>query len=98
MELVNSGISGLMVTLSLEDLVEYSRDLISQTKAELLPIAVSAAKECLMSKQEVMERFSICHTTLWNWEKKNKLIPVRIGRKVSYRQADIERLIIERGK
>ena len=37
------------------------------------------------------------HTTLWNLERKGYLIPVKTCRKVSYRQADIERIIIERG-
>ena len=56
---------------------------------------VSASHEALLTKKEVLEKFNVCLTTLWNWERKDYLIPVKIGRKVSYRQADIERIIAE---
>lgn len=95
--LLESGLSGFSLNMDstmVRALVEY---IIEKIKEELIPVAVSVHKENLISKREVLEKFHICPTTLWNWEKSNKLIPVRIGRKVSYRQADIERIIIERG-
>ena len=89
--------TGLTLSISLEDLSTFANRLIEATKEELLPTMVSAAKETLLTKKEVMEKFDVCHTTLWNWQRNRYLIPVKIGRKIHYRQADVERLILERG-
>ena len=96
-EMLESGITGLTLSLKIEDLREFAHLLIEKSKEQLLPVMVSASHEDLLTKKEVLEKFNVCHTTLWNWERKGYLIPVKIGRKVSYRQADIERIIIERG-
>lgn len=98
LSLIGSGVTGLTLNIKGEDLVSFAESLIEKTKEELLPVMVSAAQEQLLSKKEVLEKFNVCPTTLWNWSRNGYLVPVKIGRKVSYRQADIERLIIERGK
>ena len=98
LELINSGVTGVTLNVKLEDLIELVRQTIEAAKTELLPAMVSAAQEVLLTKKEVMEKFGVCDTTLWNWQRKKYLVPVKIGRKVHYRQNDIERLIIERGK
>ena len=97
LSLIESGVTGLTLTLKSEDLKEFAHLLIEKAKEQLLPVMVSASHEDLLTKKEVLDKFNVCHTTLWNWERKGYLIPVKIGRKVSYRQADIERIIIERG-
>ena len=87
LSLIESGVTGL--TLKSEDLKEFAHLLIEKAKEQLLPVMVSASHEALLTKKEVLEKFHVCHTTLWNWERNGYLIPVKIGRKVSYRQADI---------
>ena len=47
----------------------------------------------LLTKQEVMELLNVCNTTLWHWEQKKYLIPVKIGRKIKYHAEDIQKLI-----
>lgn len=98
LELLKSGVTDLTLNIKGEDLLTFADSLIAKAKEQLLPIMVSAAQEQLLSKKEVQEKFNVCPTTLWNWSKSGYLVPVKIGRKVSYRQADIERLIIERGR
>lgn len=98
LEILKSGVTDLTLNIKGEDLLTFADSLIAKAKEQLLPVMVSAAKEQLLSKKEVLEKFNVCPTTLWNWSKSGYLVPVKIGRKVSYRQADIERLIIERGR
>ncbi len=98
LELINSGMTGVTLNVRLEDLVELLKQTIEAAKAELLPAMVSAAKEVLLTKKEVMEKFGVCHTTLWNWNRNKILVPVKVGKKVCYRQSDVERLILERGR
>ncbi len=97
LSLIGSGVTGLTLNIKGEDLLTFADSLIAKAKEQLLPVMVRAAQEQLLSKKEVLEKFNVCPTTLWNWSKSGYLIPVKIGRKVSYRQVDIERLIIERG-
>lgn len=98
LEILKSGVTDLTLNIKGEDLLTFADSLIAKAKEQLLPVMVSAAQEQLLSKKEVLEKFNVCPTTLWNWSKSDYLVPVKIGRKVSYRQADIERLIIERGR
>lgn len=97
MSLVESDASDVTLRVKPQDLVDFADFLIRRYKAEVCPAIVNAAKETLISKKEVMEKFGVCPATLWNWERAKTLIPVRIGRKVSYRQADVEQLILKRG-
>lgn len=98
LELINSGVTDVTVNVKLADLVELIKQTIEAAKAELLPAMVSAAQEVLLTKKEVMEKFGVCHTTLWNWNKNKILIPVKVGKEVCYRQSDVERLILERDR
>jgi len=101
LELINSGVTDVTVNVKLADLVELIKQTIEAAKAELLPAMVSAAQEVLLTKKEVMEKFGVCHTTLWNLNKNKILIPViplKVGKKVCYRQSDVERLILERDR
>lgn len=95
--LIESGVTGLTLTLTLEDLKVFATDIVEKAKEQLLPVMVSASHESLISKKDVMEKFNVCHTTLWNWERDGYLIPVKMKRKIYYRQADVDRLIKERG-
>ena len=97
-EMLESGITGLTLSLKIEDLREFAHLLIEKSKEQLLPVMVSASHEDLLTKKEVLEKFNVCHTTLWNWGRNNILIPVKVGKKVCYRQSDVERLILEKGK
>ena len=69
LELINSGVTDVTVNVKLADLVELIKQTIEAAKAELLPAMGSAAQEVLLTKKEVMEKFGVCHTTLWNWNK-----------------------------
>lgn len=98
LSLIKSGATGLTLNLSIEDLSTFAKGLIEDAKSQLLPVMVSAAQETLLSKKEVMEKFNVCDTTLWNWHRNKYLVPVKIGKKVMYRQMDVERTILERLK
>ena len=52
----------------------------------------SSDQESLITKKEVMEKLNISSTTLWIWEKRKYLVPVKIGHRIFYRRQDIEDL------
>lgn len=96
--LIQSGVTGLTLNVTIEDLSNFATNLIDAAKAQLLPIMVRAAEEDYLTKKEVMEKFGVCHTTLYNWAKNRYLVPVKIGRKIFYRQRDVETQLLQRLK
>lgn len=52
----------------------------------------------LLTRQQVSKIFGVNVSTLHRWESKGILIPIRLGRKVRYRNSDVEELIKKRGE
>ena len=99
LSLIESGVTGITLTLKSEDLTAFAKNLIESAKEELLPLLKKADKDDFMSKEDVLKLFDICGTTLWNWEKKGYLVPIRPqgSRKVKYLRSDIDQLLQKRG-
>jgi predicted DNA-binding transcriptional regulator AlpA len=80
--------------LSGQDLLKFSNDLIIRTKEELfLKMAIEKKEEKYFTKAEVKQFCGVCDATLWHWQKRNYLNPIRIGRRVMYKKSDIDRML-----
>ncbi len=95
--LVESGINDFNITVKYSDLVSLGDHLVERILKEVVPVAVDNDTEKLLTKPEVMEKFGVCHTTLWNWARTGVLIPVKVGRKIHYRLSDVKKLLERRG-
>ncbi len=51
-----------------------------------------------LTRNEVAELLKVDLSTLWNWQKKSKLVPFGIGNRVLYRRSDIDSALILLGK
>lgn len=47
----------------------------------------------LLSAEEVLELLKVSRPTLRNWEQKNKLRPIRIGRRLLFKMEDLHELL-----
>ena len=86
------------VTIRLGDLLKANEDLIRTVRAEAEAEAAHRTEvyeDTLIRKEEARVRLlgGVDPSTLWRWEKRGYLTPVRIGVKVFYRKGDIDRLI-----
>lgn len=97
LDLIKSGLGGVTLTVTADDLANLVAKSIEAAKAELLPILASQTEEALLTREEVRENFGVCYGTLWNWSKEKILVPIKIGRKVRYRFSDVARVLSERG-
>ena len=97
LDLIKSGLGGVTLTVTADDLANLVAKSIEAAKAELVPILASQTEEALLTREEVREKFGVCYGTLWNWSKQRILVPIKIGRKVRYRFSDVSRVISERG-
>lgn len=95
--LVESGINDFNITMKYSDLVSLGDHLVERILKEVVPVAAEKETEKLLTKPEVMEKFGVCHTTLWNWARTGVLIPVKVGRKIHYRLSDVKKLLDCRG-
>lgn len=63
---------------------------LQQSQQNAVPQATNAIT---MTRDEVCQYLGIGFTTLWVWQKAQKIIPIKIGRKRYYRVADVQKLI-----
>lgn len=91
LSILENGNACVTIQINAKELKDFATHLIEET-VELLSTRSSAGQDEYLSKAEVMKLFGVCPTTLWLWDKNNYLKPVRAGRKVMYRKADILRV------
>lgn len=71
-----------------DSLQRILKSVIGETLAELR----SQDRETYLSSDEVMALLKVSKATLWRWERKGYLVPVRFGRKVLYKESDIKQI------
>ena len=47
----------------------------------------------LITKQDVIDKLHVSSTTLWIWDKRKYLVPVKIGRRIFYKRRDVNNLM-----
>ena len=80
------------------DLKAFSDELIRRAKDELGSMVEAARKERMLSKAEVKELFGVCDATLWHWDRKGILKPVKTGNKVLYPEHEVRKALGQRNQ
>lgn len=83
-------------TLFKEATIEATREVLNEVVAEMTP--QQPPKNRFLSVERTMELTDVSRTTLWHWERKGILTPVKIGRTVKYRESDVIELIEKGGR
>lgn len=92
LELNNDNL-GLIIQVSLNDLVEANQLLIDNARKDLeRKIAESKAEEYL-STEKVMGMLDVSKVTLWRWSKQSYLSPINVGGKRWYRMSDVKHIM-----
>ena len=87
LSIINSGNGNIRLEVTGED--------IRKTKEEMATVAKNSRTETYLTKEEVKQLCGVCDTTLWHWNKRDYLKPVKIGSKLRYRLSDIKKLLGE---
>ncbi len=98
MSIIQNGQANIKLEVNGEDLLLFSNDLINRAKNELATELNEAKAERYLPKEEVKQMFGVCDATLWHWNRKDYLKPVKMGNKVRYRLSDIRQLLEKRSK
>ena len=96
--ILSEGKAHVRVEMDAADLKAFSDELIRRAKDELGSMVEAARKERMLSKAEVKELFGVCDATLWHWDRKGILKPVKTGNKVLYPEYDVRKALGQRNK
>ncbi len=82
----------VLMVVSLNDLKELFNHIIDEREAEKQAVADNEHDNELVGADDTAKILNVKRNTLWRWSKSGYLIPVKIGRKPFYKQADIDRI------
>lgn len=91
--IINGGKAHVRVEMDALDLKDFSEELIRRAKDELGQMVEAAKKERMLTKAEVKDLFGVCDATLWHWDKKGILKPVKTGNKVLYPEYEVRKAL-----
>ena len=91
-ELLGSkGSENIQVVIGLNDLKEYSNDLINSVVSELGK--PKDENETYLDADEVTDMLKVNRSTLWRWNKAGYLKTYKIGEKVRYKLSEVKGLL-----
>ena len=96
--ILNDGKAHVKVEMNAADIKAFSDELIRRAKDELGTMVEAARKERMLSKSEVKELFGVCDATLWHWDKKGILNPVKTGNKILYPEYEVRKALGKRNQ
>lgn len=84
---------GTIIAVRAEDLVEANNRLIDKVRSDLEKELAQRQGVTYLTRDEVIERLSVAPSTLWRWQKRGYLVPVKVGGENRYRSTDINRIL-----
>jgi hypothetical protein len=87
-ELITQG-ANITISVTAQELATFAKKIVAETLAETR----EKQREILIPRQKLLEKISA--TTLWTWEKREFLTPVRRGARVYYKKSDLDAINFE---
>ena len=81
------------ITIKVGELLEMVEYTIKRTRQELEQQITDANTETYPSPEQVAKILDVDKSTLWRWDKKDFLKPVKIGGKNRYKMSDVKRIL-----
>ena len=83
----------LIIQISLSDLIDFHKEVIEDVRKQLEDDVVLQRTETYLSPKKVSELLEVDLVTLWRWEKKNYLVPIKVGGTSKYKMSDINKIL-----
>jgi hypothetical protein len=77
------------ITVKGSDLLNYGLTIAKETAKEI----IDKKEEKLYTRTEIMDKFDVCSTTLWRWDKLGIITSKKIGNRKYYPESQIISLI-----
>lgn len=85
-----------IIMLSENELEEKLRNIVADFYQQVRKDIEKQTSESLLTATTVCKILEVDKSTLWRWEKRGYLYPIRIGCKIRYRRSDIDKMINEK--
>ena len=84
---------GTIIAVPVGALIEANNRLVERTVADLERAVAEKRETVYLTGEQVMAKFNIVPSTLWRWNKRGYLVPVKVGGENRYRSTDIDRIL-----
>ena len=84
---------GTIIAVPVGDLVEANNRLVEHTVANLERAVAERRETVYLTRDQVMAKLNIVPSTLWRWQKRGYLVPVKVGGENRYKSTDIDRIL-----
>ena len=86
---------GHSVTLAVgaEDLKNFAQTIAEQTRNEIEHEIAESKSEVYYTAGQTARILNVDKTTLWRWNKRNYLKPIKVGGLLRYRKSDIDKIL-----
>jgi hypothetical protein len=84
---------GTILAVRADDLVEANARLIDQVRADLERDIARKQSVVYLTRKQVIAKLNIVPSTLWRWQKRGYLVPVKVGGENRYKSTDIDRIL-----
>ena len=91
-EIIDSGLK-VTFTVTAEELADFADNLVDKARRSLEKEIAENNSDVFYSKEQVCRILSINPSTLWNWDKRDYLKPIKVGGMNRYRKSDIDRIL-----
>ena len=81
------------ITIQKNDLLDFAKFMISETKNELEAEVIAAKAESYVPRLEACTFLQVDQSTLFRWAKRGYLVPTSIGGKRVYKKSDLQRIL-----
>lgn len=85
--------ANIALTIYLQDLIEFHREVIDDTKRKLEQEIIENKSERYIDRKRARELLDVDDTTLWRWNKRGYLKCIKVGGKIRYAMSDIQKLL-----
>lgn len=85
--------ANITLAISINDLREWHKEVIQDTRKELEDAVISDKAETYPSAKQVSDILSVDLSTLWRWEKRGYLVPVNVGGKRRYKMSEVKQIL-----
>ncbi len=92
-DIIKSGAKNVTIAVGTDDLMVFAKTIAEQTRQGVVRELAEARDEVYYSTDRVMEMLDVSKQTLWRWEKRDYLIPIKVGTLSRYRKSDIDKLL-----
>ena len=84
---------GTILAVRADDLVKTNNQLIEMVRSDLERAIAEKREITYMTREMVMEKLNIVPSTLWRWQKRGYLVPIKVGGENRYKSTDIDDIL-----